>query len=59
MREPDFTITRERTMDKLLNIAARILMSQMFIIAGIGMITGYAGTQADMAKLGVPGPCCR
>lgn len=42
-------------MDKLLNLAARILMAQIFIISGVGKITGYAGTQAYMAKIGVPG----
>lgn len=42
-------------MDNLLNIAARLLMSQIFIISGIGKITGYAGTQAYMAKMGIPG----
>jgi putative oxidoreductase len=41
--------------DTILNLAARILMSQIFIISGIGKITGYAGTQAYMAKMGVPG----
>jgi putative oxidoreductase len=41
--------------DKFLNIAARILMSQIFIISGIGKITGYAGTQGYMEKMGVPG----
>jgi putative oxidoreductase len=45
----------ETTVDNLLNIAARVLMSQIFIISGIGKITGYAGTQAYMAKMGVPG----
>lgn len=42
-------------MDSFLNLAARILMSQIFIISGVGKITGYAGTQAYMAKAGVPG----
>jgi putative oxidoreductase len=42
-------------MDRFLTIAARVLMSQIFIISGIGKITGYAGTQAYMAKMGVPG----
>lgn len=42
-------------MDTFLNLAARILMSQIFIISGIGKVTGYAGTQAYMAKMGVPG----
>jgi putative oxidoreductase len=42
-------------MDKLLSIAARILMAQIFIISGFSKITGYSGTQAYMAKMGVPG----
>jgi putative oxidoreductase len=42
-------------MDAFLNLAARILMSQIFIISGVGKITGYAGTQAYMAKMGLPG----
>jgi putative oxidoreductase len=42
-------------MDSFLNLAARILMSQIFLISGFGKITGYAGTQAYMAKMGVPG----
>ncbi|MDB5933603.1 MAG: DoxX family protein [Massilia sp.] len=42
-------------MDAFLNLAARVLMSQIFIISGIGKITGYAGTQQYMAKMGVPG----
>jgi putative oxidoreductase len=41
--------------DAFLNLAARVLMSQIFIISGIGKITGYAGTQQYMAKMGVPG----
>ena len=55
MLELHFTITGEITVDTILNLAARILMSQIFIISGIGKITGYAGTQAYMAKMGVPG----
>ena len=42
-------------MNSFLNLAARVLISQIFIISGIGKITGYAGTQAYMAKMGVPG----
>ena len=42
-------------MDSFLNLAARILMSQIFLISGIGKVTGYAGTQSYMAKMGVPG----
>jgi putative oxidoreductase len=41
--------------DKLLNLVARILMSQIFIISGFTKITGYVATQGYMAKMGVPG----
>jgi putative oxidoreductase len=42
-------------MDKSLEIAARILMSQIFIISGIQKIFQYSGTQAYMASAGLPG----
>jgi len=42
-------------MDALLNVAARILMAQIFIISGFSKITGYAGTQQYMESAGVPG----
>ncbi|GAB3414605.1 DoxX family protein [Massilia agilis] len=42
-------------MDALLNLLARILMSQIFIVSGFGKITGYAGTQQYMQAAGVPG----
>ena len=42
-------------MDAALNLAARILMSQIFILSGFGKITGYAGTQQYMTAMGVPG----
>lgn len=42
-------------MDKLLNLAARILMSHIFILSGFGKLTAYAGTQQFMASHGVPG----
>lgn len=44
--------------NKLENIAllaARILMPILFITAGWGEITGYAGTQQYMEAMGVPG----
>jgi putative oxidoreductase len=41
-------------MDTALNIAARILMSQIFIISGFGKLTGYAATAQYMAHAGVP-----
>lgn len=42
-------------MDKFSSLIARVLLAHMFIIAGIGKITGYAGTQGYMEHMGVPG----
>ncbi len=42
-------------MNKALNLAGRILLAQMFIISGFSKIGGYAGTQAYMASVGLPG----
>lgn len=42
-------------MDNFIKLTGRILLAHIFIIAGIGKITGYAGTQAYMAMHGVPG----
>jgi putative oxidoreductase len=36
-------------------LAGRILISAIFILAGWGKIAGYAGTQAYMESVGVPG----
>jgi putative oxidoreductase len=42
-------------MNKLLNIASRILMSQIFILSGASKVMAYTATQGYMAKMGVPG----
>jgi putative oxidoreductase len=42
-------------MNKYIDFIARILLAQIFIIAGIGKIMGYAGTEAYMSAMGVPG----
>lgn len=42
-------------MDKILNVAGRVLLAHIFILSGYGKIAGYAGTQAYMASKGVPG----
>jgi putative oxidoreductase len=45
-------------MTKLQNsteLAGRILMAVLFVLAGLGKISQYAGTQAYMASAGVPG----
>lgn len=33
-------------MDKLLNFAARILLTHIFVISGYAKIAGYAGTKS-------------
>jgi len=38
-----------------IELAGRILLALMFLLAGISKITGYAGTAAYMASAGVPG----
>lgn len=41
-------------MENYLRLLGRILLAQIYLIAGIGKIMGYAGTAAYMAKYGVP-----
>lgn len=41
-------------MGNSLNIAARVLMSQLFIISGIGKLTAYGATMGYFASLGLP-----
>jgi putative oxidoreductase len=43
------------TLQSLAAPAGRILLSLMFILAGISKIGGYAGTQGFMESAGVPG----
>jgi len=43
-------------MDKALEIAARVLMAQIYIISGWGKLTGYSGTQGYFASIGLPMP---
>ncbi len=42
-------------MNQAFNLAGRILLAQLFIISGFSKIGGYAGTQAYMASVGLPG----
>lgn len=42
-------------MDKYVNLAGRILLAHIFLLAGLNKITGYSGTQAYMEAMGVPG----
>ena len=40
---------------KYLPLVSRILLAIIFVMGGIGKITGYAGTQGYMDAMGVPG----
>lgn len=40
-------------MESFLRLLGRILLAQIYLIAGIGKILGYAGTAAYMEKYGV------
>jgi putative oxidoreductase len=44
-----------KTWENTADLAGRILLAAMFLIAGIGKISGYAGTQGYMESMGVPG----
>ena len=43
------------TQQNLADLAGRVLISAIFLVAGVNKITGYAGTQAYMESMGVPG----
>ncbi len=42
-------------MRALSQLTARIFLGQIFLVAGIGKVAAYAGTQSYMAAMGVPG----
>ncbi|MDB6044616.1 MAG: hypothetical protein JWM63_3167 [Gammaproteobacteria bacterium] len=43
-------------MNNLIDVVARLLLAQLFVLAGLGKLgAGYAGTQAYMQSMGVPG----
>ena len=42
-------------MNNAIVLIARLLLAHMFVLAGVGKITGYAGTQGYMESMGVPG----
>lgn len=42
-------------MEKYVNLAGRILLAHIFLLAGVNKITGYSGTQGYMDAMGVPG----
>lgn len=42
-------------MNTYVNLVGRILLAQIFLLAGLNKIAGYAGTQGYMESMGVPG----
>ena len=42
-------------MTRYINLAGRILLALMFLLAGLNKIVGYAATQGYMESAGVPG----
>ncbi|HET9693552.1 MAG TPA: DoxX family protein [Steroidobacteraceae bacterium] len=47
--------TTHTTFASVADLAGRVLISAMFLTAGLAKVGGYAGTQAYMAAAGVPG----
>ncbi|MBI1423346.1 MAG: DoxX family membrane protein [Gammaproteobacteria bacterium] len=43
------------TLAKAAELVGRIMLATIFLIAGLGKITAYAGTAGYMAAMGVPG----
>ena len=43
------------TQQNLADLMGRVLISAIFLVAGLNKVTGYAGTQAYMESMGVPG----
>lgn len=42
-------------MDKVIELAGRVLLGHIFLLAGINKISGYEGTAGYMEAMGVPG----
>lgn len=42
-------------MKKISELTARLLLAQIFLLAGVSKITGYADTQGYMEAMGIPG----
>lgn len=42
-------------MNNIVLVIARILMAQIFLLAGLGKLGAYAATQDYMASMGIPG----
>jgi putative oxidoreductase len=44
-----------KTWENSADVAGRVLIAAMFLLAGFSKISGYAGTQGYMQSMGVPG----
>jgi putative oxidoreductase len=44
-----------KTWENATDLTGRVLIAAMFLMAGVGKISGYAGTQGYMESMGVPG----
>ena len=44
-----------KTWENSADLAGRVLLAAMFLLSGVGKISGYAGTQGYMEAMGVPG----
>ncbi|MDX1367750.1 DoxX family protein [Pseudomonas sp.] len=42
-------------MNNAIVLLARLFLAHIFLLAGFGKITGYAGTQGYMESMGIPG----
>jgi len=42
-------------MDKVIELAARVLLGHIFVLAGINKVSAYEGTSGYMEAMGVPG----
>jgi putative oxidoreductase len=42
-------------MDKVIELAARVLLGHIFLLAGINKVSAYEGTSGYMEAMGVPG----
>lgn len=42
-------------MNRYIQLVGRVLLAHIFLLAGINKISGYAGTQAYMDSMGIPG----
>lgn len=45
---------KENVVDKAISVVARLLMAQLFIISGWQKLTGFSGTEAYFAQMGIP-----